>query len=106
MTRRRSRFQIYLEVLRIIKNGTKKPTQIMYAAGISWRTLVEILKSLISQGLVNEYSPSELIQWKRSQRDRRTKKNYEITPKGENVIQYFHATKKTLDLEELIEVFT
>jgi len=35
MTRRRSRLEIYLEVLWIIKNGMKKPTSILYESNLS-----------------------------------------------------------------------
>ncbi|TEU09360.1 hypothetical protein E3J20_06555, partial [Candidatus Bathyarchaeota archaeon] len=49
MDNRRSKLEIYLEVLQIIKGGTSKPTRIMYSANISWQPLMRVLSSMISQ---------------------------------------------------------
>ncbi|MEM2939518.1 MAG: winged helix-turn-helix domain-containing protein [Candidatus Bathyarchaeia archaeon] len=51
-SRRRSKLEIYIDVLRIIKRGVNKPTRVMYAANISWKPLIEILANLERQGLV------------------------------------------------------
>ena len=97
MTRRRSKLEIYLDVLWIIKNGTKKPTRIMYGANISWKPLKRILKSLVSQGLIGEVDARE-------NRDKRTSTYYELTQKGDNVIRYFNRAKSLLELEEAINI--
>lgn len=97
MTRRRSKLEIYLDVLWIIKNGTKKPTRIMYGANISWKPLKRILKSLVSQGLIREVDARE-------NRDKRTSTYYELTQKGDNVIRYFNRAKSLLELEEAINI--
>ena len=93
MTRRRSKLEIYLDVLWIIKNGTRKPTRIMYGANLSWKPLKQILSSLVSQGFIREVDV-------RDSRDKRTSTCYEITQKGENVVKYFHRAKELLDLKE------
>ena len=93
MTPRRSKLEVYLDVLWIIKNGARKPTRIMYGANLSWKPLQGILRSLVSQDLVREIDASE-------SRDKRTNKYYEITQKGENVVMYFNRAKDLLDLEE------
>jgi predicted transcriptional regulator len=68
-------------VLNQIKNGETKPTRIMYGANLSWKSLKEILVSLVAQGFVKEV----LI----NTDGRKTKKRYEITDKGENVLQVY-----------------
>ncbi|MEM1515106.1 MAG: DUF4364 family protein [Candidatus Bathyarchaeia archaeon] len=52
LSRRRSRFEIYVDVLRIIESGINKPTRIMFAANLSWRTLKEVLAELKKRGLI------------------------------------------------------
>jgi len=93
---RRSKLEIYLEVLNIIKSGVSKPTRIMYQANISWQPLVRILSSMVSQELIEQIDTSELGR----KRDKRTSKIYNITMKGEKVIRYFKGMK-SLKLEDL-----
>jgi predicted transcriptional regulator len=81
LSARRSKFQLSVEVLNKIKSGETKPTRIMYGANLSWKSLKEILVSLVSQGLIKEISTNT--------DGRRTKKRYEITDKGENVLEYY-----------------
>jgi len=94
MNRRRSKLEIYLDVIQIIKNGTRKPTRIMYGANLSWKPLQHILRSMVSQELIREIDA-------RDGRDKRTNKYYEITQKGENVVKYFKRAKGLLELEEV-----
>lgn len=94
MKPRRTKLELYLDVLWVIKNGTRKPTRIMYGANLSWKPLQQILKSLVSQGLIRAVDASE-------SRDKRTNTCYELTQKGENVIRYFNRAKELLELEEL-----
>ena len=98
MTRRRSKLEIYLDVLWIIKNGTRKPTRIMYGANLSWKPLQRILNSLVTQGFIREVDV-------RNGRDKRTSTSYEITQKGENVIKYFHQAKDLIDSEGIASIF-
>ena len=92
MKRRRSKLEVYLDVLWTIKNGTTKPTRIMYESNLSWKPLQRTLNSLASQGLVTEYEPED-------NRDRRTTTCYELTQKGENVLKYFKRAEDLLELE-------
>ena len=89
---RRSRLEIYLDVLLAIKKGISKPTQVMYEANLSWRPLQDILDSLVSRGLVEEYDVKRL-------RDRRSKSGYRLTQKGENVAGYFGDASKFSKLD-------
>ena len=94
---RRSKLQIYLDVLSVIKDGTQKPTNIMYEANLSWRPLKRVLENMVSQGLVEEISTGE-----DGKRDRRTTRRYELTTKGDNVIGYFRGARNLLELDEIL----
>ena len=89
---RRSKLEVYLDVLWTIKNGTRKPTRIMYESNLSWKPLQRTLNSLMAQELIHEYEPKKL-------RDKRTSTCYELTQKGENVLQYFKRAEDLLELE-------
>lgn len=94
MKRRRSKLEVYLDVLWTIKNGTQKPTRIMYESNLSWKPLQRTLSSLMSQELIQGFEPTNL-------RDKRTTTCYELTQKGENVIHYFKRAEDLLELETL-----
>lgn len=93
MKSRRSKLEIYLDVLKVIKDGTKKPTRIMYGANLSWKLLQGILSSMVAQNLIDEVDASE-------SKDKRTSKYYEITPKGDSVIRYFDRAKGLIEIDE------
>lgn len=97
MTARRSKLEIYLNVLQIIKSGTEKPTRIMYAANLSWKPLQKILDAMTTQGLINGVEAEDGD-------DKRTTKIYEISQKGENVLRYFVRAKELLPLEDIIKI--
>jgi len=83
MTQKRSRLQIYLDVLRVINKGVQKPTHIMYKCNLSWVPLKEVLESLMAQGLVVK---NEL----------QHRKIYEITERGRDVLKYFDKAKELI----------
>jgi predicted transcriptional regulator len=91
LSARRSKFQLSVEVLSQIKQGERKPTRIMYSANLSWKSLKEILDSLVSQGLIEE----ELV----GRSTKRAKKRYEITDKGENVLEYYNVVSGLIEIE-------
>jgi len=94
---RRSKLEIYLDVLGTIKRGTEKPTSIMYESNLSWKPLRRILAHMISQDLISEVDMTGV-----RGRDKRTSKCYKLTQKGENVIRYFMGARELLPLEEII----
>lgn len=94
---RRSKLEIYLDVLWAIKRGTRKPTRIMYEANLSWKPLQTILQSMMSQELIIEIDA-------RAEKDKRTSTVYEVTQKGENIVAYFNKGRDYLNLEELTKV--
>ncbi len=90
MSARRSRFEIYVDILNEIMDGVSKPTKIMYAANLSYKPLKEILRSMLDQGLIMEIAGSK--------KDKRTKVTYELTTKGVNVVRYFSKAKSLIEI--------
>ncbi|MFW6108898.1 MAG: winged helix-turn-helix domain-containing protein [archaeon] len=93
MKNRRSKLEIYLDVLKVIKNGTEKPTRIMYGANLSWKLLQGILGSMVDQNLIEEIDVSD-------SRDKRTNTIYQVTTKGDSVIRYFDRAKGLIEVDE------
>ena len=82
---RRSRLDIYFDVLEVVERGVDKPTRIMYETNLSWRVLKEIFSTLVSKGFLSE----ELV---------KNSKRYHITDKGINALSHHRRS-----LEGLIE---
>ena len=86
MMARRSRLQIYQDVLQAIKDGTEKPTLIMDRTRLPYSTLNNTLSLLVSQGNIEVSMASR-------------RKLYRITQKGENTLDYFEQFKPLFQLE-------
>lgn len=82
---KRSRLEIYLDVLKVISKGTQKPTRIMYRTNLSWKPLMKIFESLLAQGLIvrNENEDHTV---------------YRITEKGKNVLGYFNKAMEYVEV--------
>ena len=91
MSNRRSRFELYVDILTEIMNGSTKPTKIMYGANLSYKSLKSILKTLINQGLIEE---AEGIK-----KDKRTKITYKLTQRGINVVRYYSKAKILIEIK-------
>lgn len=78
-----------LKVLEAVREGVEKPTRIMYAVNMSWNPTQEVLVRLVEDGLIRV--TEELG-------GRRSKKRYEITEKGANVIRYFQGVKALINI--------
>ena len=98
MPKRRTRLEMYFDVLMAMKRGNNNKTSIMNAANISWKTLNEILGSLMSQGFVEEV---KTLQW----RDRRIRVYYDFTARGEKMMIYLRYHNEILDEIDLKELF-
>jgi predicted transcriptional regulator len=90
MSGRRSRFEIYVDVLTEIMSGSQKPTKIMYGANLSYKPLKDILQSLLDQGLIEEEGGKI--------KDKRTKVKYVLTQKGLNVVRYYSKAKDLVEV--------
>lgn len=72
---RRSRLEIFFDVLAVIDRGVSKPTQIMYKTNLSWTSLHEVFETLIDGGFIWE----EVFE---------KSKRYSITEKGRSALAY------------------
>ena len=96
MSIRRSKFEIYMDILAAIRGGTVTPTRIMYRANLSWEPLKQIFETLTAQGLIVERSMAD---------DKRTRKVYALTDKGENMLNYFGRAKALMGVNRVVENF-
>ncbi len=73
---RRSQMEIYVDILKAVAEGKKKPTHIMYRANLSWTRLRRYIDFLITQGLLQEgINDGSSV--------------FTLTIKGKDVIGYF-----------------
>jgi len=93
MSIRRSRLDIMLSVLSTVKKSVDKPTRIMNGTSLSWRTLQEVLSSLVKWELLREIEVPG---------NKRSRRRYEVTEKGVNVLTYFDGASELLDIKEVI----
>jgi len=84
MSVRRSKLNIMLSVLSTVKEGVDKPTRIMYATNLAWKPLNEVLSRLVKQEFLREIEVPGI---------KRSKRRYEITEKGVNVLAYFEGAR-------------
>ncbi|MCD6324904.1 DUF4364 family protein [Candidatus Bathyarchaeota archaeon] len=83
MTRKRSVIEIYLDVLKAVKSGTRKPTNIMYKCNLAWKPFKQILDSLVENDLLEINQKGK----------RRT---YHLTEKGNEALKYFETARSLL----------
>jgi len=80
---RRSKPQIFEDVLRVIESGEYKPTRIMYKSNLSWKPLNKILNNMINLGLIEE-------------KDLNGHKYFFITEKGKEFLELMDNLKRML----------
>ena len=78
MSKRRSRLEILLSILSVVKGGHEKPTNIMYAVNRSWNPTQKMLSNMVEEGLLELRTALGL-----------SRRRYAITEKGVNVLDYF-----------------
>ena len=83
---RRSRLEMYIDILEVIAKGVSKPTHIMYKANLAWNPTMRYLDYLIGQELIHEEGYE-------------SGRRYKITEKGIRVVQYFRNIKEILSKE-------
>ena len=67
---KRSRLEVYFDVLKAIGEGVDKPTRIMYKANLSWNTLEDALATLANKEFVIEKRVGNSRRYLLSPRDR------------------------------------
>ena len=83
---KRSRIEIYLDVLQVIRKGVQKPTRIMYRTNLSWKPLMQIFDAMIEQDLIISEDMGRHV-------------TYKITEKGINVLNYFHEAMQLIEIK-------
>ena len=87
---RRSKLEIYFDILEVIEKGVTKPTQIMYKTSLSWAILQDIFVTLIQGGFIME-------------KMEKNAKRYLVTEKGRNALSYY--LKSLSGLVDVKQVF-
>jgi predicted transcriptional regulator len=87
-----------MDILELIKNGSVLPTRIMHDVNTSWKTLQQMLRSLINQELIREYESEK--------NDERTEKVYGLTEKGKSVLIYFRRSQELAGLKKSVEIMS
>ena len=80
MTGKRSRLEIYLDILKTVKSGVNKPTAIMNRCNLAWNPYMIILETLIVNGLLDML-------------DIGTRKTYELTERGQEFLRQFESAE-------------
>ena len=86
LSSKRSRIEIYLDILQTIKKGVDKPTRIMYRTNLSWKPLMQFLDTMMEQKLITYEELGSHI-------------TYKITEKGTNVLNYFHEAMQLIEIK-------
>ncbi|MDG6919911.1 MAG: hypothetical protein JRN59_00090 [Nitrososphaerota archaeon] len=88
---RRSQLEIRMDMLKVIKSGAEKPTQIMYKANLSWVALQTHLTQMIQRGLLKWVTEG-------------TRKRYELTLKGSSVMYAYQKILEEVGEEDVTEL--
>ena len=80
---RRSRVELYVDILQAIANGRQSPARVVYAANLSYDRVVKCLEFLEDQGLIQQNADT-------------MKKRFRITSKGMDVVRYFGEVQNAL----------
>lgn len=84
---RRSRFEIYMDIMMALTDGPKNPTRLMYTTNLSWAPLQECLKTLITQRMVTESENNS------------SRKVYSLSQKGVTIVnRYKEFTRELTEL--------
>jgi predicted transcriptional regulator len=73
---RRSRLEIYFDILDVIDSGVDKPTRIMYKANLSWNSLQDHFATLLNAEFIEEHLVKNC-------------NRYSITEKGKSALHYY-----------------
>jgi len=81
---RRSRFEIYMDIMIALVDGPKNPTRLMYTTNLSWAPLQECLKVLSEQGVITELNQNS------------NRKTFNLTDKGKEIVNRYKSFVKDL----------
>lgn len=87
---RRSRFEIYMDIMVALNDNQKNPTRLMYSTNLSWAPLQECLKTLVNESFVLESGHNS------------SRKSYALTEKGIDIIRRYREFMK--DVSQLSNI--
>jgi predicted transcriptional regulator len=90
MPARRSTLDLFLAVLKAIRDGCDKPTRIMYACNMSWKPMKKMLKKVTEKGYVAEMEYNG---------NKRSPKRYVISERGKNILRYFEEARDQIGVD-------
>ena len=93
--KRRSKLEVCLDILGVIAKGESKPTRIMSATNMSWKQLHVEFDKLIERELIMVVDVTSEARRRKS--DKRSKLEYRLTQKGENVLKYMRRTASEVE---------
>ena len=79
---RRSRIELYIDVLRAIHNGRASPSRVVYAANLSYDRVTRCINFLEEHDLVRRIEGE--------------RKRYAVTERGSELIKYFNEVETSL----------
>jgi len=91
---RRSRFEIYMDIMMALTEGPKNPTRLMYTTNLSWTPLQDCLRTLLEQGFVTEIDHSS------------NRRAYVLMQKGKDIVDRYKDLLKdfcAISQESLLE---
>ena len=74
---RRSRFEIYMDIMIALSESSKNPTRLMNATNLSWAPLRESLGTLVGEGFVQESGNGS------------SRRTYALTQKGHDAVRRY-----------------
>ncbi|MBS7610531.1 hypothetical protein KEJ19_08295 [Candidatus Bathyarchaeota archaeon] len=89
MEGRRSKLELYVDVLRAVVNGTRTPVRIVYAANLSYDRVMRCLEFLEERGLVKKVEENG-------------KKRFFATEAGISVVRYFNEVERAIYKKSLV----
>jgi len=94
MSRRRSKLEIILSILSVVRDGKDKTTSITYATNTTWMRTQIMLSDLVKQGLLELRIATP------------ARRRYTITEKGVNTLDYFENANDVLPKDVYIAHLT
>ena len=86
MSHKRSKLETYAAILEAVSSGSRRPTNIMFQANLSWSPLNESLTILVQQGFLEAS-------------DYGKRKIFSLTKKGEDALGMLHQIEKEFALD-------
>jgi predicted transcriptional regulator len=92
---RRSRLEVYLDILMVLSGGPMSPTKLMYSTNLSWKPLNQCVKNLLEQGIIIQIQAKSA-----NPANERRRRLYTLTLKGNDILKRYQEFMKDLALKQ------